>query len=124
MRIKGIAKLITVLALVGGVSMPVFAGGVHGARVEPCNGSAGATDRCTAFLYAGEWASVIVRSDGYTDLNVYVYDEAGNLITKDDDYSDTCVAQWRVYFTGRFLIKVMNRGTVHDNYSIEVTPHH
>ena len=119
MRIKGIAKLITVMALVGSVSMPVFAGAVGGARSGHFSVNAGATDSFTMRFYGGQLASVIVQGDGDTDLDVYVYDAAGNLITKDDDYGDSCVVQWRPYWTGMFRIKVVNRGTVYNNYSIE-----
>ena len=119
MRIKGIAKVITVLALVGSVSLPVFAGAVGGARSGRYSVEARGNDSFTMNFYGGQLASVIVRGDGDTDLDVYVYDAAGNLIAKDDDYSDTCLVQWQPYWTGMFRIKVVNRGTVYNNYSIE-----
>lgn len=119
MKIKGLAKVITVLALVASVSMPVFAGAVTGARADQFRLSAGATHTFNMTFYGGELATVVVEGDGDTDLDVYVYDAVGNLITKDDDYSDYCVVKWRPYWTGVFRIKVVNRGNVYNDYSIE-----
>ena len=59
---------------------------------------------------------VTVIGDGDTDLDLYVYDENGNLIDKDVDYSDDCVVSFVPKWTGVFTIKIMNRGNVYNNY--------
>ncbi len=66
----------------------------------------------------GELTRLLV--DGDTDLDVYVYDENGNLIGKDEDPADTCVATWFPRSTGEFTIRVVNRGSVSNRYIIIV----
>ena len=69
-------------------------------------------------FWANEKAEVCVSGDGDTDLDLYVYDENGNLIGKDDDYSDECVVRWYPKWTGTFIIKVVNRGALYNNFTI------
>ena len=69
-------------------------------------------------FWANEKAEVCVSGDGDTDLDLYVYDENGNLIGKDDDYSDDCVVRWYPKWTGSFIIKVVNRGAIYNNFTI------
>lgn len=76
------------------------------------------TDRYTISFRAGQTAEVGVSGDGDTDLDLYVYDSNGNLIAKDDDYTDTCYVSWTPRWTGNFTIKVVNRGGVANRYVI------
>ena len=64
----------------------------------------------------GQLAEVFISGDGDTDLDMYVYDENGNLIGKDDDYSDDCYVSWYPKWTGTFTVKVVNRGKVYNDY--------
>ena len=64
----------------------------------------------------GESAIVTVIGDGDTDLDLYVYDNNGNLVDSDTDYSDNCVCVWRPRWTGKFRIKIVNRGNVYNHY--------
>jgi hypothetical protein len=82
MSIKGIAKVMTMLALVASISVPALAGAVGGMKRGQFSVGAGYTDTLTQNFYGGQLASVYVRGDGDTDLDVYVYDAAGNLITR------------------------------------------
>jgi hypothetical protein len=59
---------------------------------------------------AGEPATVFVSGDGSTDLDLYVYDENGNLIGYDEDYSDDAIVRWNPRWTGSFIIEVKNQG--------------
>jgi hypothetical protein len=70
--------------------------------------------------YGGEVTRVIVRGDQDTDLDLYVYDENGNLIASDTDLSDQCMVAFRPYWTGPFTVKIVNRGSVYNNYRISV----
>ena len=70
----------------------------------------------TCNFWAGEIAEVAIVGDGDTDLDLYIYDANGNLITKDTDYSDTCICRWVPAWTGTFTIKVVNRGDVYNNF--------
>jgi hypothetical protein len=72
----------------------------------------------TEFFRAGELATVQVRGDGGTDLDLYVYDEFGNEIAKDIGPTDKCYASWRPRWTGKFTIKVVNRGWRANRYAI------
>lgn len=65
-----------------------------------------------------ELARVVVYGDGDTDLDLYIYDESGNLIAKDDDRSDRCIVQWTPKWTGKFRVNVANRGNVANQYAI------
>ena len=53
----------------------------------------------------------------YTDT-AYVYDDNGNLIASDTDYSGDCYASWVPRRSGTFVIKVVNRGNVYNIYSL------
>ncbi len=67
---------------------------------------------------ASQLAEVVVSGDRTTDLDLYVYDENGNLIASDTDYSDQCYVSFRPRWSGWFRIKVLNRGSVYNDYSI------
>ena len=72
----------------------------------------------TASFVANELAEVLVSGDGDTDLDLYVYDSNGNLIAKDIDYSDDCYVRWIPAWTGRFTIRIVNRGPVYNRFVI------
>lgn len=69
-------------------------------------------------FWADEIAEVAVSGDGDTDLDLYVYDENGNLIASDTDYTDDCYVRFCPRWTGLFRIKIVNRGGVYNNYAI------
>ena len=56
---------------------------------------------------AGRTAEVAVIGDG-DDVDVYVYDEYGNLVAKDDDSSTACYVSWVPRWTGKFRVEVRN----------------
>lgn len=72
----------------------------------------------TASFVANELAEVLVSGDGDTDLDLYVYDSNGNLIAKDIDYSDDCYVRWVPAWTGRYTIRIVNRGPVYNRFVI------
>jgi len=67
-------------------------------------------------FYGGEIARVAVSGDGDTDLDLYVYDANDNLITSDTGRSDDCIACWVPRWTATFYIKVVNLGSVCNEY--------
>lgn len=69
-------------------------------------------------FYGNSFAECAVVGDGDTDLDLYVYDENGNLICSDSDYTDQCYVSWVPAWTGYFRIKVVNRGGVYNNFVI------
>lgn len=78
--------------------------------------SANGTDNYQISFVAGYLAEIVVSGDGDTDLDLYVYDSNGHLIAKDDDYTDDCYVNWVPAWTGRFIVKVVNRGRVANRY--------
>lgn len=63
-----------------------------------------------AVFRGGEPARVAASGDGDSDLDLYVYDEFGNLICRDERYSDEMFCAWNPNWTGPFRIRVVNRG--------------
>jgi len=61
-------------------------------------------------------AEVLISGDGDTDLDLYVYDENGNLVGSDDDYTDDCYVSFVPRWTGTYKIKVVNRGSIYNQY--------
>ena len=102
------------LAMIADARRQIKRGGPNGYVVSSV--AAGGTDRYTAVFRGGENAIVMVIGDGDTDLDLYIYDENGNLITYDNDYTDNCVCTFTPRWTGTFVIKIVNRGRVYNNY--------
>lgn len=69
---------------------------------------------------AYEDARIEVDGDGDTDLDVFVYDERGNLIASDEDSTDLCIVNFRPRWTGKFYIKIVNHGSVYNRYTFTV----
>ena len=76
------------------------------------------TDSYRVRFNGGEIAKVAVLGDGDTDLDLFIYDENGNLIVKDDDRTDQCYVQWTPRWTGFFTIKIKNLGRVYNQYTV------
>lgn len=72
----------------------------------------------TASFVANQLAEVLVSGDGDTDLDLYVYDSNGNLIASDTDYSDDCYVRWVPAWTGRYTVRIVNRGPVYNRFVI------
>ena len=72
----------------------------------------------TASFVANQLAEILVSGDGDTDLDLYVYDSNGNLIASDTDYSDDCYVRWVPAWTGRYTLRVVNRGPVYNRFVI------
>jgi hypothetical protein len=66
----------------------------------------------------GELAEILVCGDGDTDLDLYVYDSGGSLIARDADYTDQCYVSWIPLWTGRYTIKIVNRGPILNYYHL------
>ena len=68
--------------------------------------------------YGGQEVSVEVNGDNDTDLDVFVYDEFGNLVDWDNDELDLCLLSWYPRWTGTFRVEVVNLGSVYNEYTI------
>lgn len=87
----------------------------HRDRVE-----ARKTDVYKKTFASGVEVVIAVRGDGDTDLDLFVYDENGNLIEKDDDATDRCIVSFTPKWTGSFTIKIKNLGNVYNSYRIKI----
>jgi hypothetical protein len=100
-----------------GAAGTMRAGAFDGSKSAVTSVNANARDTFRPIVFrGGELASVMLKGDGDTDLDLYIYDEAGTLVAKDDDGMDLCIARWRPRWTGSYTIVVRNRGTVYNRY--------
>jgi hypothetical protein len=113
-------KILTALILAASTSFAAVVGRGTASTVETVK--AGETDSYQEWFVSGEQAGAIVSGDGDTDLDLYVYDEYGNLICKSETYGDDEVCTWTPTFNSigarQFKVKIMNRGSVYNNYTI------
>lgn len=96
--------------------IPQSRGAVGGAKVHTDTVQPGTIDNYTIAFRGGEAAAVGISGDGDTDLDLFVYDENGNLIGSDTDRSDDCIVRWSPRWTGPFRIKIKNLGRVYNRY--------
>ncbi|MBL8851849.1 MAG: hypothetical protein JNG89_19410 [Planctomycetaceae bacterium] len=97
----------------------VNAGHVSGRReLEDATVNANSSVSYMTTFHGGELAEVIIMGDGDTDLDLFVYDENGNLVASDTDTLDFCVCQWTPNWTGEFTVVVTNLGSVYNQFDI------
>ncbi len=111
-------KLMAGVLAAGSLLAPAMASPVGGPKYKTERVAAHRTDVFTVTFRGGEGASVVVSGDGDTDLDLYIYDENGNLIGSDTDASDDCVVRFHPRWTGVFRIEVRNLGGVYNQYEI------
>ncbi|WP_376988139.1 hypothetical protein [Bosea sp. R86505] len=106
----------TLLAMISDVETTASRGRVGGPGRTASGVRAGATDVYTERFRGGQRAEVAVTGDGDTDLDLYVYDENGNLICQDTDFTDRTFCQWNPRWTGFFRIEIVNLGSIRNTY--------
>ena len=110
------------LALAGlmavGTASAVWAQPIGGALFRVTSAAPLSTDTFQATFYGGQLATVTVSGSGYTNLDLYVYDEFGNLVAADTNLTDQCIVTWVPRWTGPFTIQVVNHGYVSNFYTI------
>lgn len=72
----------------------------------------------TVSFVANQLAEILVSGDGDTDLDLYVFDSNGNSIASDTNYSDDCYVRWVPAWTGRYTVRIVNRGPVYNRFVI------
>ena len=107
-------------ALVFALVFPTLAlaGAEGGPKLSDTHVYAQDSDVYTVTFRAGEPAQVAVSGDGDTDLDVFVYDENGNLVASDLSTSDQAAVSWTPRWTGEFRIEIKNRGGVYNQYTL------
>jgi hypothetical protein len=68
----------------------------------------------------GELATVIASSRGSSDVDLYVFDESGNVVAWDDNPLDAGAAEWIPERGSRFAYVVRNTGPSRDIIEILV----
>ena len=111
-------KLMTCTVALACLMAPVAASPVGGERYDVHRVAAYSTDAFHVTFRAYEDATVIISGDGDTDLDLYVFDEYGNLIGSDTDGSDDCVVRFWPGSTRTYRIEVRNLGSVYNQYEI------
>ena len=81
---------------------------------------AGSTDAWNMTLPADVLSILQLRGDGDTDLDLYLYDENGNLIDFDESLDDRGVVSVTPYWTGKFVVRIVNRGYVYNDYTLQL----
>lgn len=76
------------------------------------------TDVVNLRFKGGENAVITVTGDGDTDLDLFVYDESGNLVGSDTGGSDDCRVRFFPKWSGVFKIKIKNLGNVYNHYTL------
>ena len=70
---------------------------------------------------AGQEAAIYVKGDGDTDLDLYIFDENANLMGKDEDDTDECLVRFHPRESGKFVVVVVNRGRVYNDYLLAIS---
>ncbi len=76
------------------------------------------TDTYSIAFRGGEPARVAALGDGDTDLDLFVYDQNGNLVCSDDDSTDQTVCGWTPAWSGNFRVRIRNLGGVYNAYTL------
>jgi hypothetical protein len=116
-----IAALVSVSVLgISSASASVSADPEGGPKSQVTRVNAYSTDVFKVDCWGGEVTAIRIQGDGDTDLDLYVYDGNGNLVGTGDSYSDCEEVQVLPYYRQTLTIKVVNRGSVYNQYSIRV----
>lgn len=115
---EGDDVLLGLIAQIESDAQSAHRGAVNGPRIGNYVVSGNCYNDFECSFTKGYLAEVGVSGDGDTDLDLYVYDSNGNLIAKDTSYSDDCYVNWVPAWTGRFMIRIVNRGPVYNNYVV------
>ena len=112
------ATLVALGLMASNLAPFVVASPVNGPCYDVHRVEARSTDTFYVTFRGGEDAMVVIQGDHDTDLDLYVYDENGNLIGSDTDNTDQCVVGFHPNWTGTFRIEVRNLGYIYNQYEI------
>ena len=93
-------------------------GHVYGAAVHRDRVLSYDTDIYREVYRAKELAEICIVGDGDTDLDLYIYDENGNLVCEDLGFTDRAYCSWTPRWEGLFEIHVENLGGVYNEYRL------
>ena len=113
---EGDEPLMKLIAQIEEESKGSHRGAVNGPSKHYDSVNGNSTDTYQISFIADYLAEILVSGDGDTDLDLYVYDSNGNLIASDTDYTDDCYVCWVPKWTGKFIVKIVNRGPLYNRY--------
>jgi hypothetical protein len=99
---------------------------IDGGKAEEFKGKAfdlkekGRVKLILSFL-EGKKASVTVRSDKETDVNLFVYDEDKKVVAKDDSPGPSCDLTFTPKKAGKYVLEILNKGPGANRSTIKVT---
>ena len=67
-------------------------------------------------FYAGEYSEVCIQGNGWSDIDLWVYDENGNFIGSSTSYGSYECVSFRPKWTGEFTFVVENEGKPSGSY--------
>ena len=107
------------LALIDDVETEASKGVTNGPVYNIAEIAGSKTDIYSSVPFAGgAYAEVYVEGKGTSDLNLHIYDHQNRLVCSDTDSSDIAYCGWKPVTTGSFSIKITNRGTSANQYSL------
>jgi hypothetical protein len=77
------------------------------------------TDSWRVWVSSG-WHEVTVDGDRDTDLDLYVYNTAGQMLASDDDETDYCVGSFYMARGGYIEVRIRNLGPVYNEYELVI----
>jgi hypothetical protein len=98
----------------------VTMGAVGGPRSSCISARGYSTHTYQLDFVGGQDAMVSVDGDHTSDLDAYVFDEAGHMIDWDMRSIDAGSLAWKPHWTGTFFVRVKNRGAHSNHYCISV----
>jgi hypothetical protein len=111
--------LVGTLVFLAFATVPVLAGAIGGAKSSNEVVLARDTDTYQTRFEGGELAQVQASACHLDDdIDIYVYDENGNLIAKDIDRDGIPLCRWTPRWRGTFTIKVVNNEYEKINYRL------
>jgi hypothetical protein len=74
----------------------------------------------TLLFAADKKATVTIKSEKETDINLYVYDSAKKLVAKDDSPGPSCELSFTPKEEGKFILEVVNLGPGSNTSTLKV----
>ena len=97
---------------------PINKGARNGPVRKSARVAANSTVAYALDIAGGEVMTIAVYGDGDTDLDLYVYNEIGDLRAYDDDPSGDCLVMFLPLFSQKIRIEIKNRGSIYNDFVI------